>query len=458
MLEKILIANRGEIALRIIRACHELGIRTVAVYSEADADSLHVQMADEAYCIGPPLATRSYLHIPALISAAVVTGADGVHPGYGFLSENANFAEICADHRIKFIGPSCAAIKSMGDKSSARELMYNGGIPVVPGTNGLVDDGASAFEIAKSIGFPVIIKATAGGGGKGMRVAHDMEQLARSVTAARSEAAAAFGDNGIYIEKYLQSVRHVEIQIMADQHGNCIHVGERDCSVQRRHQKLIEEAPSVALSPELRSKMGQTAVAAAKQINYEGAGTIEFILSDDQFYFMEMNTRIQVEHPVTEMISGYDLVKEQILIASGYPLSYRQEDIRLFGHAIECRINAEDPDRNFLPCPGQIQAYIAPGGPGIRVDSHCYPGYKVPPYYDSLLSKLIAWGRNRTEAIQRMQRALEEYVITGIKCTIPFHQRVLLNPHFQSGEVTTDFIERHLAEAQPAAKANTDVG
>jgi acetyl-CoA carboxylase biotin carboxylase subunit len=411
-------------------------------------------MADEAYCIGPPLATRSYLHIPALISAAVVTGADGIHPGYGFLSENANFAQICTDHRIKFIGPSPLAIKSMGDKSTARDIMRECGVPIVPGTNGLVDEGAAAFEVANSIGFPVIIKATAGGGGKGMRVAHNAEQLARSVTAARSEAAAAFGDNGVYIEKYLQSIRHVEIQVMADQHGNCIHVGERDCSVQRRHQKLIEEAPSVALSPELRSAMGQAAITTAKQVGYEGAGTVEFILAGDKFYFMEMNTRIQVEHPVTEMITGHDLVKEQILVASGYPLSYRQEDIRFFGHAIECRINAEDPERNFLPCPGQIDAYIAPGGPGIRVDSHCYPGYKVPPYYDSLLSKLVAWGRNRTEAIQRMQRALDEYVITGIKCTIPFHQSVLANPHFQSGEVTTDFIEKYLSTAVAAASTS----
>jgi acetyl-CoA carboxylase biotin carboxylase subunit len=456
MLEKILIANRGEIALRVIRACHELGIRTVAVYSEADADSLHVQMADEAYCIGPPLATRSYLHIPALISTAVVTGADGIHPGYGFLSENADFAQICADHRIKFIGPSPYAIQSMGDKSSARDLMRNGGVPVVPGTNGLVNDGATAYQVANSIGFPVIIKATAGGGGKGMRVANNAEELARSVTAAQSEAAAAFGNNGVYIEKYLQSIRHVEIQIMADQHGNCIHVGERDCSVQRRHQKLIEEAPSVALSEEMRFQMGQAAVAAAKQIGYEGAGTIEFILAGDEFYFMEMNTRIQVEHPVTEMISGFDLVKEQIAIASGYPLSYRQEDIRFSGHAIECRINAEDPERNFLPCPGQIDAYIAPGGPGIRVDSHCYPGYKVPPYYDSLLSKLVAWGRNRNEAIQRMQRALDEYVITGIKCTIPFHQQVLANARFQSGEVTTDFVEKYFVPSLNAASGKAD--
>ncbi len=444
MLEKILIANRGEIALRVLRACREMGIRTVAVYSQADADLLHVKLADEAYCIGPPVSTRSYLHIPALISTAVVTGADGIHPGYGFLSENANFAEICNDHKIKFIGPSVFAINSMGDKASARETMKKAGVPTVPGSDGLIVNEADAFKVAGEIGYPVIIKATAGGGGRGMRVAADSVALGRALASARSEAAAAFGDSGVYIEKYLKPIRHVEIQVMADSFGNVVYFGERDCSVQRRHQKLIEEAPSPALTPELRDKMGQAAVKAAREIGYEGAGTVEFILSGDQFYFMEMNTRIQVEHPVTEMITGADLIKEQIRVASGLPLSYKQEDIKLQGHSIECRINAEDPDRNFLPCPGRIDAYVAPGGPGVRVDSHCYPGYSIPPFYDSLISKLVVWGRDRTEAIQRMQRALDEYAITGIKTTIPFHQRVLSNSFFQKGDVSTDFIEKHM--------------
>lgn len=444
MIEKVLIANRGEIALRVIRACRELGISTVAVYSQADSESLHVKLADEAYCIGPPQGIRSYLHIPAIISTAVVTGADAIHPGYGFLSEKANFAEICGVHRIKFIGPSVEAINQMGDKSTARESMRKAGVPVVPGSHGLITDDAEAFRLAREIDFPIIVKATAGGGGRGMRIAQDEASLANALASARSEASAAFGDGGVYIEKYLRPIRHVEIQVMADSFGNCIHLGERDCSVQRRHQKLIEESPSPALTPELRERMGAAAVAAAKGINYEGAGTVEFILAGQEFYFMEMNTRIQVEHPVTEMITGVDLIKEQIRVASGLPLTLKQEDVVFSGHAIECRINAEDPDRNFLPSPGRVDAYIAPGGPGVRVDSHCYPGYVIPQYYDSLVSKLIAWGRDRTEAIQRMQRALDEYAITGIKTTIPFHQRVLSHPVFQSGDVTTDFIEKHM--------------
>jgi len=444
MIEKVLIANRGEIALRVIRACRELGISTVAVYSQADSESLHVKLADEAYCIGPPQGIRSYLHIPAIISTAVVTGADAIHPGYGFLSEKANFAEICGVHKIKFIGPSVEAINQMGDKSTARESMRKAGVPVVPGSHGLITDDAEAFRLAREIGFPIIVKATAGGGGRGMRIAQDEASLANALASARSEASAAFGDGGVYIEKYLRPIRHVEIQVMADSFGNCIHLGERDCSVQRRHQKLIEESPSPALTPELRARMGAAAVDAAKGINYEGAGTVEFILAGREFYFMEMNTRIQVEHPVTEMITGVDLIKEQIRVASGLPLTLKQEDIVFSGHAIECRINAEDPDRNFLPSPGRVDAYIAPGGPGVRVDSHCYPGYVIPQYYDSLVSKLIAWGRDRTEAIQRMQRALDEYAITGIKTTIPFHQRVLSHPVFQNGDVTTDFIEKHM--------------
>lgn len=447
MIEKVLIANRGEIALRVIRACRELGIRTVAVYSQADADSLHVKLADEAFCIGPPPGKRSYLHIPALISTAVVTGADAIHPGYGFLSENSNFAEICADHRIKFIGPSVRAIDSMGDKASAREAMRAANVPIVPGSHGLIENDAEALRLAEEIGYPVIIKATAGGGGRGMRVADDEVQLSNALSAARSEAAAAFGDPGVYVEKYLKPIRHVEIQVFADQHGNCIHLGERDCSVQRRHQKLIEESPSPALTPELREKMGAAAVRAAKEIDYEGAGTVEFILAGDKFYFMEMNTRIQVEHPVTECITGLDLVKEQILVARGERLSIKQSELKMTGHSIECRINAEDPDRNFLPSPGRIEAYVAPGGPGVRVDSHAYPGYVIPPFYDSLISKLIVWGRDRTEAIQRMQRALDEYAITGIKTTIPFHQKVMANPAFQKGDVSTDFIEKHMTPA-----------
>ncbi len=448
MFEKVLVANRGEIALRVIRACQELDIQTVAVYSQADAESLHVKLADEQFCIGPPPSQRSYLHIPALISTAVVTGADAVHPGYGFLSENANFAEICKDHRIKFIGPSVHAINSMGDKASARETMKNAGVPCVPGSDGLVESDKEAFKLADEIGYPVIIKATAGGGGRGMRIANDSGQLGSAMSAARSEAQAAFGDGGVYIEKYLKPIRHIEIQVMADQHGNVIHLGERDCSVQRRHQKLIEESPSPALTPELRQQMGDAAVKAAKSIGYEGAGTVEFIWCNNQFYFMEMNTRIQVEHPVTEMITGTDLIKEQIRVAAGLPLSLRQEDIVFRGHAIECRINAEDPDRNFLPSPGRIDAYIAPGGPGVRVDSHCYPGYKIPPYYDSLVSKLIVWGVDREEAIQRMQRALDEYAITGIKTTIPFHQNVLSHSVFQAGDVSTDFVEKFMTTSK----------
>lgn len=444
MVSKVLIANRGEIALRVVRACMELDIPTVAVYSQADADSLHVQLADEAFCIGPPPSQRSYLHIPAIISTAVVTGADAVHPGYGFLSENAHFAEICEEHRIKFIGPSAQAIRAMGDKASARDTMKRAGVPTVPGSDGLIEDDEEAFKLAKEIGFPVIIKATAGGGGRGMRVVQNEQQLEQSINSARTEASASFGNGGVYIEKYLKPIRHVEIQILADSHGNVIHLGERDCSVQRRHQKLIEESPSPALSPELSEKMGAAAVLAAQEINYEGAGTVEFIFADGKFYFMEMNTRIQVEHPVTEMITGVDLVKEQIRIARGEKLSLRQEDVVFSGHAIECRINAEDHERNFLPSPGLIDAYVAPGGIGVRVDSHCYPGYSIPPFYDSLAGKLIVWGKDRNEAIQRMQRALDEYAITGIKTTIPFHQLVLSHQVFQEGKVTTDFIETYM--------------
>ncbi len=444
MLEKVLIANRGEIALRVIRACRELGIRTVAVYSEADAESLHVKLAEEAYCIGPAPSSKSYLNIAALMTVAVETGVNGIHPGYGFLAENARFAEVCNEHRIKFIGPSPEAIRTMGDKSRARETMQKAGVPVVPGSVGLVSNEADAKQIAREIGYPVIVKATAGGGGKGMRVVENEDQLARALESAATEASSAFGDGGVYIEKYLSPIRHIEIQVLADAHGNCIHLGERDCSVQRRHQKLIEEAPSPALSQELRHTMGDTAVRAAKRINYEGAGTVEFIFADGAFYFMEMNTRIQVEHPVTEFITGVDLVKEQLQVASGMPLSYAQEAIAWRGHSIECRINAEDPDRGFLPSPGRIDGYIAPGGPGVRVDSHCYPGYSIPPFYDSLIAKLVVWGQDRREAIERMQRALDEYAITGIKTTIPFHQRVLAHGLFREGRISTNFVEKHM--------------
>lgn len=444
MFEKVLIANRGEIALRIIRACRELDIKTVAVYSQADADSLHVKLADEAYCIGPPEARKSYLHIPAIISTAVVTGADAVHPGYGFLAENAAFAEVCADHRIKFIGPSAKAISTMGDKSRARKTMQSAKVPVVPGSEGLISDDKEALELAKKIGYPVIVKATAGGGGRGMRVATDPTSLTAALTQARTEAQAAFGNAGVYLEKYLKPIRHIEIQVLADSHGNCVHLGERDCSIQRRHQKLLEEAPSPALDEVTRQKMGASAIIAAKQIDYEGVGTVEFIYSQNQFYFMEMNTRIQVEHPVTEFITGIDLIKEQIKVACGLPLTFKQEDITFRGHAIEFRINAEDPDKNFLPRPGRIEAYAAPGGIGVRVDSHCYPGYTIPPYYDSLISKLIVWGQDRNEAIARGQRALDEYAITGIPTTISLHQRILANELFRKGEVSTDFLESNM--------------
>ncbi len=444
MFEKVLIANRGEIALRVIRACRELDIKTVAVYSQADTESLHVKLADEAYCIGPPEARKSYLHIPAIISAAVVTGADAIHPGYGFLAENAAFAEVCADHRIKFIGPSPLAIKTMGDKSKARQTMMLAKVPVVPGSAGLITNDQEALELARKIGYPIIVKATAGGGGRGMRVAKDEASLIQALTQAKTEAQAAFGDGGVYIEKYLKPIRHIEIQILADAHGNCVHLGERDCSIQRRHQKLLEEAPSPVLTPEFRKKMGDAAIQAAKKINYEGVGTVEFIFSQNQFYFMEMNTRIQVEHPVTELITGIDLIKEQIKAACGIPLSFKQEDIQFRGHAIEFRINAEDPEKNFMPRPGKIEAYAAPGGIGVRVDSHCYPGYSIPPYYDSLISKLIVWGQDRNEAIARGQRALDEYAITGIPTTISLHQKILSNETFRQGDVSTDFLETNI--------------
>jgi acetyl-CoA carboxylase biotin carboxylase subunit len=442
MFRKVLIANRGEIALRVIRACRELGIETVAVYSEADRESLHVRFADDDVCIGPPPARDSYLKIPRIIAAAEITGADAIHPGYGFLAENAEFAETCAASNIAFIGPTADQIRVMGDKAAARRAMADVGVPIIPGTPGPVDDADQALEFATQMGFPVIIKAAAGGGGKGMRVARDADDFARSFQLARSEALSAFGNGDVYVEKYLARPRHIEFQILGDKHGNVIHLGERDCSVQRRHQKLIEEAPSPAMTPELRETMGAAAVAGAKAIDYVGAGTIEMLLDEDgSYYFMEMNTRIQVEHPVTEMLTGVDLVKEQIRVAAGEPLSVLDMP-PLRGHVIEVRVNAEDPARNFQPSPGKIQTFHPPGGPGVRLDTHVYSGYTVPPYYDSLLAKLICQGRDRAEAIARLRIALDSFIIEGVTTTIPFLGRVMLNPRFIAGQVDTKFLER----------------
>jgi acetyl-CoA carboxylase, biotin carboxylase subunit len=442
MFKKVLIANRGEIALRIIRACRELDIQTVAVYSEADRESLHVRFADDDVCIGPAPARESYLKIPRLIAAAEITGADAIHPGYGFLAENAEFAETCAASNITFIGPTAEQIRLMGDKATARRTMADVGVPIVPGTPGPVEDADEALGFAREIGFPVIIKAAAGGGGKGMRVANDADDFARAFQLARSEALSAFGSGDVYVEKYLARPRHIEFQILGDSHGNVIHLGERDCSVQRRHQKLIEEAPSPAMTPELRQRMGDDAVRGAKAIDYVGAGTIEMLLdTDGSYYFMEMNTRIQVEHPVTEMITGVDLVKEQIRVAAGERLSVSGLP-PLRGHVIEVRVNAEDPARNFQPSPGRIEVFNPPGGPGVRVDTHIYTGYTVPPYYDSLLAKLICQGGTRMEAIKRMQIALDSFIVEGVTTTVPFLGRVMQNPRFQAGEVDTKFLER----------------
>jgi acetyl-CoA carboxylase biotin carboxylase subunit len=446
MFRKILVANRGEIALRVIRACREMGIRTVAVFSEADRESLHVRFADEEVCIGPPPARESYLNIPRIIAAAEITGADAILPGYGFLAENADFSEICEKSEITFIGPTPQQIRLMGDKAAARRTMVSVGVPVVPGTDAMEEPDA-ALEAAREIGFPVLIKAAAGGGGKGMRVAENADDFVRQFTMARNEAAAAFNDPTVYIEKYLARPRHIEFQILGDQHGRVIHLGERDCSIQRRHQKLVEEAPSPALTPELRERMGEAAVRGAKAIEYVGAGTIEMLLNEDgSFYFMEMNTRIQVEHPVTEMCTGVDLIKEQIRAAAGLPLSIPDKPIELRGHAIECRINAEDPSRNFAPSPGTITTFHPPGGPGVRLDTHVYAGYRVPPYYDSLLAKLIVHGTTRAEAIARMRQALGAFVLEGVHTTIPFLQRVMDDPDFIAGRVDTKFLERMVAE------------
>ncbi|WP_240374792.1 acetyl-CoA carboxylase biotin carboxylase subunit [Bacillus piscicola] len=444
MFKKILIANRGEIAVRIIRACKEMGIETVAVYSEADREALHVMMADEAYCIGPPSSADSYLKKTNLIATALKTGADAIHPGYGFLAENAEFAEICEDHEITFIGPSPEAINKMGAKAVARDTMEAAGVPIVPGTDGIIENEEDALTIAEKIGYPVIVKATAGGGGKGMRTAADPDDLKKAISMAQREAETAFGDAGVYMEKFVEEPRHVEIQIMADSHGNVVHFGERDCSIQRRHQKLVEEAPSPALDQDIREAMGEAAVKAAKAVNYCGAGTVEFLLDKHKkFYFMEMNTRIQVEHPVTEEVTGTDLIKEQIWAAAGKTLSIKQDDILIDGWAIECRINAENPAKNFMPSPGKIETYLPPGGLGIRVDSAAYPGYTIVPFYDSMVAKLIVKGKTREEAVSRMKRALSEFVVEGVDTTIPFHLKLMDHPDFQKGDFNTTFLENH---------------
>jgi acetyl-CoA carboxylase biotin carboxylase subunit len=445
--DKILIANRGEIALRILHTCAEMGIATVAVHSTIDRQALHVQLADESVCIGPPPSGKSYLNIPNIIAAALTRNATAIHPGYGFLAENARFVEICNDHQLTFIGPSKEAMLAMGDKSTAKKTMQQAKVPTVPGSNGLLRDESEAKAIADQIGYPVMIKATAGGGGRGMRLVREEAELVRMFQAAQGEAEAAFGNGGVYLEKFVENPRHIEFQILADSHGNVVHLGERDCSIQRRHQKLLEEAPSAVLSAELRQKMGDAAVRAAKSINYVGAGTIEFLLDKSgNFYFMEMNTRIQVEHPVTEMITSIDLIAEQIRVAQGEKLRFTQEQVELRGHAIECRINAEDPKHNFRPHPGRISAYLPPGGPGVRMDSHVYTDYEIPPYYDSLIGKLIVWGENRDVAIKRMRRALRECAITGVPTTIEFHQRILETPAFLTGEIYTNFIAEHLSD------------
>jgi acetyl-CoA carboxylase, biotin carboxylase subunit len=449
MFKKILIANRGEIALRIIRACKEMGIGTVAVYSEADRDSLHVHYADEAFCVGPAPGNRSYLNIPNIISTATIAGVDAIHPGYGFLAENARFAEICDTHHIKFIGPPASAIEKMGDKAVAKQSMREAGVPVIPGSEGVIENEKSALDKAEEIGYPVIIKASAGGGGRGMRVVYDQDQLLNAYRTAQTEADVAFGNSEVYMEKYIEEPKHIEVQLLLDEHGNGVYLGERDCSVQRRHQKVIEESPSPVVTPEMRRKIGEIALAGAKSVGYTNAGTVEFLLDKDgRFYFMEMNTRIQVEHPVTEMVTGVDLIKEQIRVASGAKMTLTQDKIVVRGHAIECRVNAEDPEKNFMPSPGRITLYHIPGGAGVRVDSSAYQGYMIPPYYDSMIAKLIVWAETRDEAIARMLRALGEFEIEGVKTTIPFHTIVLNNPYFRKGEVYTNFIQTRIFDNQ----------
>ncbi len=446
---KLLIANRGEIALRILRSCRELGIPTVAVYSTVDRNALHVQLADEAVCVGEAPSAKSYLNVPNILAAATSRGADAIHPGYGFLAENADFAEKCIDHGITFVGPSPASILAMGDKSTAKITMQRVGVPTIPGSEGLLASPSEAAALAEQMGFPVMIKATAGGGGRGMRLVPGPDQLESLFKAAQGEAEAAFGNPGLYMEKFIDRPRHVEVQVLADRHGNVVHLGERDCSIQRRHQKLLEEAPSPGLDPEIRQRMGDAAVAAARSIGYEGAGTVEFLVDrHGGFYFMEMNTRIQVEHPVTEMVTGIDLIAEQLRIAGGEPISFRQDEVRMNGHAIECRINAEDPRHNFRPAPGKITGWLPPGGPGVRVDSHVYTGYEIPPFYDSLIGKLIVWGVDRDHALRRLRRALSECAVTGIPTTIEFHLALLDRPEFIRGDVHTKFVEQDMLPQQ----------
>jgi len=445
LFEKVIVANRGEIAIRVIRALRELRIATVAVFSEADRESLHVKLADEAYCIGPANALNSYLNIPAIMSVAELTKAEAIHPGYGFLAENPDFAEVCESHDIKFIGPRSSTIALMGNKAMARRTMQEAGIPVVPGTEGGVNDSDNISQLAENIGYPVIVKASAGGGGKGMRIVHTSEKLELAVQTASNEAGAAFGDETVYLEKYLERPRHIEFQILADEKGNIIHLGERDCSIQRRHQKMIEESPSPALFPELREEMGQMAVKAARATDYRNAGTVEFLLDEDNnYYFMEMNTRIQVEHPVTEFVTGIDIVKEQIKIAAGSELEITQEEVNFNGAAIECRVNAEDPEKNFMPSPGRIEQYIVPGGPGVRIDSGVYPGYYINPFYDSMVAKIITKGNDRAEALEKMKNSLKEFYIEGVKTTIPFYLEILNNSFFQEGKFSTNFIKEHM--------------
>ena len=442
---KLLIANRGEIALRILRSCREMGIATVAVYSTVDKNALHVQLADEAVCVGDSPSSKSYLNVPNILAAATSRGVDAIHPGYGFLAENDRFAEICGDHGLIFVGPSPHAIRSMGDKSTAKSTMQKVGVPTVPGSEGLLDSVSDASKLASEMGYPVMIKATAGGGGRGMRLVNHSDELENLFKAAQGEAEAAFGNPGLYMEKFIDRPRHVEVQILADRFGNVVHLGERDCSIQRRHQKLLEESPSPALDDHLRIRMGEAAVAAAKSINYEGAGTVEFLLDrNGSFYFMEMNTRIQVEHPVTELVTGMDLISEQLRIAGGEKLQFAQAEIKLEGHAIECRINAEDPSHNFRPSPGKITGWLPPGGPGVRVDSHVYTGYDIPPFYDSLIGKLIVWGKDREAALKRMERALNECAVTGITTTIDFHLQLLKRKEFIDGDVHTKFVEQEM--------------
>lgn len=443
MFKKILIANRGEIALRIIRACRELDIQTVAVYSEADEDSLHVRFADEAICIGPAKSIESYLKPDRIIAAAEISGAEAIHPGYGFLSENPDFADMCTSHGFKFIGPPADVIRLMGDKSMAKETMQKAGVPVVPGSPGIIENIDDARKLAVEMGFPVILKAVSGGGGRGMRVVNSEDEFEINYRMASSEAEGAFNNPDMYLEKFIRNPRHIEIQLMADQHGNAVYLGERECSIQRRHQKLIEEAPSAVVSEELRKKMGEASVQGALNAGYEGAGTIEYLLDDKfNFYFMEMNTRIQVEHPVTEIVYDTDLLKDQIKIAAGEKLAYSQSDLKINGHAIECRINAEDWERNFMPNPGEITSFHIPGGPGVRVDSHVYQRYRIPPFYDSLIAKLICFGKTREEAIKRLSRALDEFIIEGVKTTIPFHQKLIARKEFLNAEFDTGFLER----------------